>query len=235
MKKILLWTLLGVLLAGPAFAAPLQAVLVGDYRPLKTAEAEPTEQGFEATWLAGLSALVFADLRLENARSAAALRMGQLASGTAYYLAEPAALTAAKSGLADWAALAGEPFCVVAGSPHSALIASRFGGVPRVYPSAAQALIGLKLAECRAVVDDRVLLEQIAELPEWHRYNRLLPRVKGATRSLRIAAADKGLQQRIERVVASESGRERFAVITQHWIDEVAFQAYVLADTLDCH
>jgi len=43
------------------------------------------------------------------------------------------------------------------------------------------------------------------------------------------------LQQRIDQVISSEPGKERLSEITQYWVDEVAFQAYVLADTLDCH
>ena len=48
-------------------------------------------------------------------------------------------------------------------------------------------------------------------------------------------AADTALQQRIEQFTASKQGEGALAEVTQHWIDEVAFQAYVLADTLDCH
>jgi len=84
-------------------------------------------------------------------------------------------------------------------------------------------------------VDDLVLLRQIAELPEWRRYDQLLPAFDYPRHTLRVATADRALQQRVEQYTASREGQDALAEVTQHWIDEVAFQAYVLADTLDCH
>ncbi|NKQ10776.1 transporter substrate-binding domain-containing protein [Pseudomonas sp. SST3] len=218
-----------------ALAAPLNAVPVGDYRPLKAAEAGSVTEGFEASWLAGLAEALGRDIALVDRPTQTDLRIGAVASGPAYYSSDIGALTAAEAGPADWADLAGKPFCVTAESSHSVIVVSRFGGIARVYPSAAQALIGLKLGECQAVVDDRLLLEQIAALPEWRRYNRLLPVLEQATVTLRIKAEDAVLQQQIEQIMASDQGQRTRAEITQYWIDEVAFQAYVLADTLDCH
>lgn len=218
-----------------SFAAPLQAVLVGEYRPLKAAEGEPVTDGFEASWLAGLGEVLGRDIVLVDASAQADLRIGAVASGAAYHTSEMAALTAAETGPADWKELAGEQFCTTAGSPHAAVAVSRFGGIARTYPSAAQALIGLKLGECKAVVGDHLLLQQIAALPEWRRYNRLLPAPEKAALSLRVEADDAALQQRIEQSISIGRGKQVLTDVTQHWIDEVAFQAYVLADTLDCH
>jgi len=218
-----------------ASAAPLQAVPAGDYRPLRAAQAEPLQEGFEAAWLAALGEQLGNEIALVETAVHPDLRIGAVAAGTVYFSSEIAALAAAEAGPGQWADLDGEPFCVTAGSPHAAVVASRFGGIARVYPSAAHALIGLKLGECRAVVDDRLLLEQIAVLPEWRRYNRLLTLPDEAVSPLRVDASDAALQQRIEHVIASKHGQQALADITQHWIDEVAFRAYVLADTLDCH
>ncbi|WP_019339303.1 transporter substrate-binding domain-containing protein [Stutzerimonas stutzeri] len=216
-------------------AATLEAVPVDAYRPLKAAEAELLGEGFEAAWLARLGEALGSDISLLDAPESGQLRFGKLGSGAAYYSSEIAALVASKAGPTDWAGLAGKPFCSTTGSPHAEVIAARFGGVARIYPSAAQALIGLKLGECQAVVGERILLQQIAELPEWRRYDRLLPALEYPRLTLRVAAADAALQQRIEEIVASPEGQNTLAEVTQHWIDEVAFQAYVLADTLDCH
>ena len=108
-------------------------------------------------------------------------------------------------------------------------------GHRREYPSSAHALIGLKLGECQAVVEDEALLTELATLPEWRRYKRLLPPLADAERQLRLTADEAGLQQEIDALVAQWSVNGRLAKLTQQWIDEVAFQAYVLADTLDCH
>lgn len=216
--------------AGVFEAAPVDA-----YRPLKAAEAESVGEGFEAAWLVRLGEALGGEVALIDASAKGYLRVGKLDSGAAYYSSEIAALAGNEAGPADWPDLAGEPFCVTEESPHTDLVVSRFGGVARTYPSAAQALIGLKLGECQAVVGDRVLLQQIAELPEWRRFDRLLPKLENKPLTLRIEAADTALQKRIEQFTASKQGEGALAEVTQHWIDEVAFQAYVLADTLDCH
>jgi len=218
-----------------ALGAPLQAVLVDGYRPLSAAPAESMNEGFEAAWLKALADRLGRDIELTDSAAQADLRMGNLASGAVYYTSEVAALTSTEAGPTDWGQLADKPFCVTGGHPYAATVASRFGGIARAYDSAAQALIGLKLGECQAVVGDQRLLRQIAELPEWRRYNRLLPALEDVALTLRIEASDATLQRRIDQLVSSEQGHQAMAGVTQYWIDEVAFQAYVLADTLDCH
>lgn len=236
MKRYLL-RLMTVALMAPAsvFAAPLQAVLVDDYRPLKAAEAEQISEGFEASLLARLGTVLDSEVTLVDAMDQADLRVGALESGVTYYASEVAALTSSEGGPFEWADLAGQTFCVTTGSPHASVVAARFGATARSYPSAAQALIGLKLGECSAVVDYRLLLQKIARLPEWRRYNRLLPALTGSNLALRIDAGDAALQRRVEQTVSGWRDDGQLADLTQHWIDEVAFQAYVLADTLDCH
>ncbi|WP_256681119.1 transporter substrate-binding domain-containing protein [Pseudomonas sp. IC_126] len=237
MKSHLLRLLIVLLMPASALAAPLQAVLVGDYRPLKATEAEAVTEGFEAAWLASLGEALGGDIDivLADAQAQAELRIGEISSGAVYYSSEIAALAAAEAGPAEWTDLAGAPVCIAAGNPHAATVVSRFDGIARAYPSAAQTLIGLKLGECQAVVGDQLLLQQIATLPEWRRYNRLLPVLEESALALRIEADDALLQQRIEQILSSEQGQEMLVEATQYWIDEVAFQAYVLADTLDCH
>lgn len=236
MKPYLLRLTMVVLMApASVLAASLQALLVGEYRPLRAAEAEQISEGFEASLLARLGTVLDSEVTLVDATNQTDLRIGALESGVIYYGSEVAALTSSEGGLFEWTDLAGEAFCVTTGSPHASVVADRFGGIARRYPSAAQALIGLKLGECQAVVDDRLLLEEIARLPEWRRYNRLLPALTDSELALRIETADTALQRRVERTVLEWREDGQLADLTQHWVDEVAFQAYVLADTLDCH
>ena len=235
-KRLLqLMLILAVPVSAGTLAAPLEAVPEGNYRPLKAAETERIEDGFEAAWLTAMGEQAGIAISPGIDPDRAGLEFGAIDSGVTYYTSGIAALTATSSGPTRWEDLSGQTFCVVDGSPRAAFVMSAYGGKARTYPSAAQALIGLKLGECVAVVDDQVLLQQIAALPEWRRYNRLLPSISGQTITLRLKARDMKLQEQIERAASSRQGKERSANITQHWIDEVAFQAYVLADTLDCH
>ncbi len=213
----------------------LAAAWEGVYRPLEARAETPLDAGFEAAVLEGLATLMGERVQLTGLPRAAVLRIGQLETGSAYFSSDVSALAATDGGPANWHALRGRMFCIAAGHPHTETIRARFGGVAREYPSAAQALVGLKLGECAAVVGERLLLDQIAALPEWRRYNRQLPALDRAAVTLRIDATDAALGDRISSVMTSPAGREQMDAITQHWIDEVAFQAYVLADTLDCH
>lgn len=224
-----------VLGSASTLAAPLQAAHTGAYHPLKAAESEAVKEGFDAAWLMALGEQAGLPITLADDPKQAGVHFGAIESGATYYSSEISALTPASSGPAQWKELSGQIFCVAEGSPHAGFVESTYGGVARTYPSAAHALIGLKLGECQAVIADRILLEQIAALPEWRRYNRLLPSVAGQTVSLKVNAWDPNVQKQIERAASSKQGEERLAGITQQWIDEVAFQAYVLADTLDCH
>ena len=230
-----LMIMLAVPVSASTLAAPLQAVHVGAYHPLKASDSEAVEEGFDAAWLAALGEQAGLAITLAGDLRQADLRFGSIDSGATYYSSDIAALTAASSGPAQWKDLSGQTFCVADGSPYADFVGSTYGGAARTYPSAAHALIGLKLGECQAVIADRILLEQISALPEWRRYNRLLPSEAGQRVSLRVQARDPNVQERIERAASSEQAKERLASITQQWIDEVAFQAYVLADTLDCH
>ncbi len=215
-----------------AMAEPVRVALTGDYRPLTASEGEGPEEGFEA----GLVAMLTegGSFHLGD-RASADWRLGVGETGATYYASEAAALTATENGTKDWSALAGQTFCIRAGSPYEAAVEARFGAAARRYPSTAQALIGLKLGECSAVVDDRVLLENIAGLPEWRRYNRLLPPLDDVRVRLQVAAREPSQQQAVDEAIRTWQMDGRLAELTQHWIDEVAFQAYVLADTLDCH
>ncbi len=234
-RLLQLMIMLAVPVSASTFAATLEAVSEGAYRPLKAADAEAVEEGFEAAWLATLGEQAGRPIILGKDPSQADIHFGAIDSGVAYYSSHISALTAASSGPARWEDLSGQPFCVTDGSPHADVVELTYGGIARSYPSTAHALIGLKLGECQAVVGDQVLLEQIAELPEWRRYNRLLPSLGERTVNLRIKAEDPRVQDRLEQVAASPQAQKRLASVTQQWIDEVAFQAYVLADTLDCH
>ncbi|OOE09657.1 amino acid ABC transporter substrate-binding protein [Stutzerimonas degradans] len=162
-------------------------------------------------------------------------RVGTTGNGSLFYRTEIAALGATSDGPREWAQLHGESFCIAADNPQMVTVAARYGAIARPYPSSAEALIGLKLGECRVVVEDASLLENIAELPEWRRFNRLLPRLADANMQLWVAAKTSELQEKVDALQQQWHANGRLQALVQQAIDDVAFQAYVLADTLDCH
>lgn len=230
MRSLSFLAVLPVLLgAGLAFAEPLRAALP-DYRVLSSSDSD----SFEPALVQALAESLEEAIEVAPRSETVDLNLGPIEAGPIYYQAMPAALTANEGGIADWQRLQGQPFCVTSASPYIA-IAQRFGGQPREYPSAAHALIGLKLGECRAVVDDHRLLSDMAKLPEWRRYSRLLPALPEAKLELRVGSGDSALKGRLDALMLAWADEGRLDEMVQFWIDEVAFQAYVLADTLDCH
>jgi len=216
--------------AGLACAEPLRAALP-EYRVLSSTEAD----SFEPALLQAVAESLKKTVELSEHPESADLELGPGQIGPVYYQAMPAALSANEGGIAAWQQLQGQHFCITTASPYTSLIMQRFGGQPREYPSAAHALIGLKLGECRAVVDDYLLLLEMAELPEWRRYKTLLPALPDANLVLRIGSKNEALQGRLQTLIQTWKAEGRLDEMIQFWVDEVAFQAYVLADTLDCH
>jgi len=221
-------------LLGPTalLAEPLR-VQLPQYRTLSSSETESFELALLERVAGGLgrpaspvASAQHADVRVVE---------GDPAEAAIYYRAAPAALSATEGGLGAWSDLQGQLVCVSRDSPHSEILRTRFAARPHEYPSTAHALIGLKLGECRAVVDDDELLKEIATLPEWQRYRHLLPTLTDAKRHLSLATDDSNLQQQINTLLTQWEAGGQLAELTRQWVDEVAFQAYVLADTLDCH
>ena len=231
MRALPFLALLAVLLGpGLACAEPLRAALP-EHRVLSSSESE----SFEPALLQALAESLGQAAQVADRSEGAGLQLGPGKAGPVYYQAVPAALTANEGGVDDWQHLQGQPFCITAASRYAPLIVQRFGAQPREYPSTAHALIGLKLGECRVVVDDHRLLAEMAKLPEWRRYNTLLPALPEAEQVRRISTGNSALQARLDGLMQAWKEEGRLEDLIQFWIDEVAFQAYVLADTLDCH
>jgi len=229
-SRIAIWL---VLLMPVASMAESLRVQLPEHRVLSSSETESFESALIEQLAKALGRSGAAVARADDAE--VRLVAGDRVGPATCYHAVPAALSATEGGLVAWSDLQGQTVCVNHASPYGALLSERFAALPREYPSAAHALIGLKLGECVAVVEDDLLLMEIATLPEWRRYKHLLPSLADVGRPLGLNADDANLQQQINALLAQWSAEGRLAGLIQQWVDEVAFQAYVLADTLDCH
>jgi len=229
-SRIAIWL---VLLMPVASMAESLRVQLPERRVLSSSETESFESALIEQLAEALGRSGFSVVSADDAE--VRLVAGDRVGPATYYHAVPAALSATEGGLVAWSDLQGQTVCVNHASPYGALLSERFAALPREYPSAAHALIGLKLGECVAVVEDDLLLMEIATLPEWRRYKHLLPSLADVGRPLGLNADDANLQQQINALLAQWSAEGRLAGLIQQWVDEVAFQAYVLADMLDCH
>lgn len=219
------------------------AVQAGRYAIFSTSELPVEGHTFEATLAAKVGEQLRRPVSMRSApvgkepraaRSEADVLMGGTA-GVVYFESAISALSTADTGPSNWHALKGQQVCLPRQSPYASTLVQRFGVVPRFYPSTAHALIGLKLGECAAVAAEDTLLSQLADLPEWVRYNRRIESVAGYRFTQAFHVTDPTLRDDVTAAVAALEASGELKRHEQFWIDEVAFEAYVLSDTLDCH
>lgn len=229
MRACIVWLLLWIAGTAPLVAAqePLRVSLVGTMRPLSVPGAQRYEHELVRHWAQQLGRPV----QLVERRDQADVWMGPLDQGLAYYKSEPAALTWRQGGVADLRKLAGQTFCIVEGSPYGAVFAERFQASAKTYPSSAHALAGLRRKQCIAVIEDRLLLEHLLNLPEWQGCARTLPPLPELAITFRVLAEDVALQSALQPLV----DRSRLSqAIGRKWLNEVAFEARMLAEGSDC-
>ncbi|WP_462382954.1 type 2 periplasmic-binding domain-containing protein [Pseudomonas sp. Marseille-QA0892] len=243
--RLAVWPLVALAFHLNASGADDQSVAVatGGYALLSASESPEGGHTFEVTLAARLGEQLHRPISMRNvspgndphaAPSEADVLMGRTA-GVVYFDSAISALGAAESGSSDWHALKGQQVCLTRNSPYASTLIQRFSVVPRFYPSTAHALIGLKLGECAAVAAEDTLLTQLAYLPEWVRYNRRIEPVAGYRFTQAFHVSDPALRDDVTAAVAALEASGELKRHVQFWIDEVAFEAYVLSDTLDCH
>ncbi|MFC3609600.1 hypothetical protein [Stutzerimonas tarimensis] len=220
------------LLAMPVWAQPLRVELAGDYRPLLAAEPRTGAGSFERELIDRWAESMGRTVQVAETGGQADLRMGLGEAGIAYYQSEPAALTLREGGLADLNGLEGKSFCVVAGSPHIEHFSERFAASAKRYSSAAQALAGLAAGNCAVLIEDRVLLEEIAAQPEWDGFARVLTSLPELAVTLRVSADDAELLSELQPVVERENLTRE---LTSAWAQKVRLAACALDARLDCH
>jgi polar amino acid transport system substrate-binding protein len=222
-----------VVLGARAEAGPPLTVEIGSY-PLLSATAQPEgKHTFQGELSDKLGNALQRPVMLSHGADVD-LAMGSV-EGTIYFESPISALSDTRDGPTQWSQLAREQVCMTHRAPYAGELVRRFAVVPRFYPSAAHALIGLKLGECKAVALEDRLLGDIAQLPEWVRYNRRIDPIAGYRFAQAIRVHDQHLQQAITEQIEEWETSGELDQLVQFWVDEVAFEAYVLSDTLDCH
>lgn len=244
-SRLAIWSLLVLAFNLNVSRADGESVTVqaGRYPLFSTAESPAKGHTFEATLAKKMGEQLRRPVSMRDALvgkasdaspSDATVLMGETA-GVVYFESAISALSPAESGPSNWHALTGQQVCLTRQSPYASILVQRFGVVPRFYPSTAHALIGLKLGECAAVAAEDVLLSQLADLPEWVRYNRRIDPVAGYRFTQAFHVSDPTVRNDVADAVAALDASGELKRHAQFWIDEVAFEAYVLSDTLDCH
>lgn len=215
-------------LVRPVWAEPaLRVALEDGFRPLAMAADSAYEHALLRQWSKSLDRPIL----MVSGTDSPDLILGPTEAGIAYYQSEPAAFTARQGGVADLNGLTGGVFCIVSGSPHVDRLSERFSATPERFPRAAEALAAFRSGRCPVLIEDRVLLEPLAERPEWQAFAELLPSLPELAVTLRVSADDSELMSALQPLIERENlTRELMDV----WVERIAEQACALDDQLDC-
>ncbi|MDM0104631.1 transporter substrate-binding domain-containing protein [Variovorax sp. J22R24] len=158
------------------------------------APTPPEPDSFDATLAAGLAASLGVRLELVGLApyaQAAALRRGDVdvvfagvpesrelegvtvAPGD-YSPGSGMVVTLRKGRIQDKAALQGATVCVGEGSSYARTVASRYGAVPRRYPSGVHAVSAFMAGECAALAEDIEVLDRLLRDEQWRFYRPLI-------------------------------------------------------------
>ncbi|MDM0078816.1 transporter substrate-binding domain-containing protein [Variovorax sp. J2P1-59] len=89
-------------------------------------------------------------------------------------------VTLRKGRIQDKAALRGTTVCASEGSSYARTVESRYGAIPRRYPSGVHAVSAFMAGECAALVEDVEVLDRLLRDEEWRFYRPLVTSLEAA-------------------------------------------------------
>lgn len=130
--------------------------------------------------------------------------------------------------------LAGRRVCVASGSPYVGNLA---GALPVVHESAIRAVSAFMAGECEALVEDTVLLDRLAGLPEWRFYRRLDAYVAPDNDSPQavLATHDAASARWLDIAIRHWKTGGAFAAARERRAAETGYEAMQLLSGLVCH
>ena len=90
------------------------------------------------------------------------------------YSISPMAIMRTDTDIHEWSALAGRTVCLAADGRYVGEMAARYGAIEQVYPSTTDALLGVRIGSCDAMVHDEAFLEALLAFPEWRKFSARL-------------------------------------------------------------
>lgn len=220
--------------AGTKFRSPptIDTALAEDLgkrlqRPLSTVGSEKRKAG-------ALAAASKANIQLTTLDGTVAIPQS-LAVIPVNYRAAPMAIMRTDTTIKRWEQLKGRSVCVANGGNHTGTLANQYGAIEKIYPSATDALIALRVGECDAAVHDHTMLEELIRLPEWKKFSARLPAGKASTLAFLVPAEDKKTVGMLKRVAADWNAKAYPDALVKKAVRHIAFEVYLEQDVPDCH
>lgn len=146
--------------------------------------------------------------------------------------AGPMAIMRTDTDIHEWADLAGRTVCLSADSRHVGEPAARYAAIEQVYPSAADALLALRIGQCDAAVQDEGFLRRLLVFPEWQKFSaQLAPDRQVALVQLLRADLPADAVHALRQSVAPAQLQK----LAQQQARSIAFEVYLDQTVPDCH
>src|SRR5690606_7072121 len=149
------------------------------------------------------------------------------------YSISPMAIMRTDTDIHEWSALAGRTVCLAADGRYVGEMAARYGAIEQVYPSTTDALLGVRIGSCDAMVHDQAFLEALLAFPEWRKFSARLEPYRHVELA-RVTAAHTPRSGAV-RALLEVSSPKRLAALTADQAREIAFEVYLDQTVPDCH
>lgn len=145
--------------------------------------------------------------------------------------AGPMATMRTDTDIRSWQDLRGRTVCLSADGRFVGEMAARFGAIEQIYGHAADALLGVRIGECDATVQDESFLHHLLQFPEWKKFSATLKPYREAQLVLLQAPAGRSASNRL----ADAFGRKLVAKQAETQARDIAFEVYMDQVVPDCH
>ncbi|CDM24680.1 putative substrate-binding protein [Castellaniella defragrans 65Phen] len=146
--------------------------------------------------------------------------------------ASPMAIMRTDTDIRAWSDLSGRTVCLSADGRASGELSARFGAIEQLYPSAADALLALRIGQCDAAVQDEDFLKALLAFPEWKKFSAQLAPYR--TLTLTRLTRD-GLAAPREAAMRQATSPERLRALARLQARDIAFEVYLDQTVPDCH
>uniref|UniRef100_UPI00333F5862 transporter substrate-binding domain-containing protein n=1 Tax=Castellaniella defragrans TaxID=75697 RepID=UPI00333F5862 len=149
------------------------------------------------------------------------------------YPVSPMAIMRTDTDIHDWQALSGRTVCLAADGRYVGELAARYGAIEQVYPSTADALLGMRTGQCDAMVHDQAFLQELLALPEWKKFSAQLKPYRQVD-LVQVTKVDPPRPRALYALLVATSPR-RLTALTIGQVRETAFEVYLDQTVPDCH
>ncbi len=151
------------------------------------------------------------------------------------YTTHPMAIMRTDTDIRRWQHLQGRTVCVVRSAMHVGEMTEQYGAIEQVHDTPTEALIGLRVGTCDALVHDDRLLDALLAFPEWQKFSAQL-RDETPTELVLVSARDDSDRTRLSHKTTQTWLRgNHLQMLEAKRAREIAFEVYLEQDVPDCH